>query len=211
MLFRSPDLVSAIDAPTTAIASLAFAVGPLVLSLAIFRGIIERAVYLMRWVASRGDPDQLQPGEAFRIHRLCNVFGTMAMLAWFLSPPWILEKHKVPLTVARVIEPAASGACEDLAALGPGTMCRPDLQAALHEWVDTRRRAMGVGAEQRLPVVIVAAEGGTSRAAVWMLSAMRMLDNQTRGVFGQHVFAVSGVSGGSLGAASYVQIGRAHV
>ena len=71
--------------------------------------------YIMRWVASRGDPDPLQPGEAFRVHRLCNVFGTMAMLAWFLSPPWILEKHKVPLTVARVIEPAASGACGSFA------------------------------------------------------------------------------------------------
>lgn len=205
-----PDWVSAIDAPTTAIASLAFAVGPLVIALAIFRGVVEKSVYLLRWVASRGDPLPLEPGEAYRVHRLSNVFGTIAMLAWFLSPPWMLEKHQVPLTTARVIEPAASGTCGELASPGAGTMCRPDLQAALREWVDSRRAVAGATPDQRLPLVIVAAEGGASRAAVWMLSAMRMLDNQTRGAFGQHVFAVSGVSGGSLGAASYVRLLRAN-
>lgn len=206
-----PDWISRLDAPTTAIASLAFAVGPLVIALAFFRGAIEQAVYLLRWFVAGGEPLTLLPGEKFRVKRLSNVFGTFAMLAWFLSPPWLLEKHQVPLTNARVIEPAASGDCKELAN-GSGTsraLCRPDLRLALREWVDTRRQAFGTP-DQRLPVVIVAAEGGASRAAVWLLSSLRMLDTQTRGVFGQHVFAVSGVSGGSLGAATYVRLLRAN-
>jgi len=44
---------------------------------------------------------------------------------------------------------------------------------------------------------------------VWLLSAMRMLDNKTRGDFGRHVFAISGVSGGSLGAETYARLLRA--
>ena len=62
---------------------------------------------------------------------------------------------------------------------------------------------------ERLPVILVAAEGGASRAAVWLLGAMRMLDNKTDGDFGRHLFAISGVSGGSLGAATYVRMVRA--
>jgi hypothetical protein len=55
-------------------------------------------------------------------------------------------------------------------------------------------------------VVIVAAEGGASRSAAWFLPVMRMLDERTGGAFGQYVFAISGVSGGSLGAATYEEL-----
>ena len=205
-----PIWVSAFDAPTTAVAALAFAVGPLVIALAIFRGLVEQAFYFLRWFVNRAEPRQLLPGEAYRVKRLSNIFGTIAMLIWFLSPPWVVEKHLVPLGQSMVLEPAGSGLCESLPATSAGKQanCRPDLKAALRIWADAHRHLASNG-DGRLPLVIVAGEGGASRAAVWLLAAMRMLDTQTHGDFGRHVFAISGVSGGSLGAASYLRMLRA--
>lgn len=204
-LIVRPDWVAAIDAPTTAIAALAFAVGPLVIALAIFRGIVEQAFLATRWLAHRGEPPALIPGERHRVKRLSNALGTIAMLAWFLSPPWVVEKHRVPLAETRVIEPAGSGDCDPEPGGGSEQLtCRPSLRAALKEWVASRRQ--GDPASLRLPLIIVAAEGGASRAAAWMLSSLRMLDHQTGGETSRHIFAISGVSGGSLGAASYLRM-----
>jgi hypothetical protein len=199
----APGLVAQLDAPTTAIAALAFAVGPLVIALAIVRGLTERALYLVRWVVNRAAPVHLMPGESQRVKRLSNVLGTIVLLVWFLSPPWMIDKHVVRLGETYVMEPT-SGPCVPMS---DGRLCRPDLESALQDWTDARRRA-SPGAE-RLPVILVAAEGGASRAAVWLLGAMRMLDAKTNGDFGRHLFAISGVSGGSLGAATYVRMARA--
>jgi hypothetical protein len=204
-LIVRPDWVAAIDAPTTAIAALAFAVGPLVIALAIFRGIVEQAFFATRWLAHRGEPPALIPGERHRVKRLSNALGTIAMLVWFLSPPWVVEKHRVPLAETRVIEPAGSGDCDPVPGGGSEPLtCRPSLKAALKEWVASRRQ--GDPASLRLPLIIVAAEGGASRAAAWMLASLRMLDHQTGGETSRHIFAISGVSGGSLGAASYLRM-----
>jgi hypothetical protein len=56
-----------------------------------------------------------------------------------------------------------------------------------------------------MPVVLVAAEGGGLRAAYWAAVVMaRLQDRQPR--FARHVFAISGVSGGSLGAAVFASL-----
>lgn len=206
----APDLVAEFDAPTTAIAALAFAVGPLVIALAIVRGLVERFIYLVRWLVNRGEPIHLMPGESQRVKRAANVLGTVALCAWLLSPPWVLDKHVVHLTKTQIDEPAGLQPCPTTQrnARGERAVCRPDLKTAIGEWAAARRRSSGTP-ERRLPVIIVAAEGGASRAAVWLLSAMRMLDAKTQGDFGRHLFAISGVSGGSLGAATYARMLRA--
>jgi hypothetical protein len=205
----APDVVAQFDAPTTAVAALAFAVGPLVIALAIVRGLTERFIYLVRWIVNRAQPVQLMPGESQRVHRLANIMGTVVLGAWFLSPPWMLDKHVVRLTATQIAEPFGSQPCAimPLTAGGPRTICRPDLKTAVRDWVDARRRASGDTG--RVPLILVAAEGGASRAAVWLVAGMRMLDNRTNGDFGRHVFAISGVSGGSLGAATYARMLRA--
>ena len=53
---------------------------------------------------------------------------------------------------------------------------RPTLQVALQQWV--RRAAPNAGLETRVPLVVVASEGGASRAAAWTLS---MLSTMTAG------------------------------
>jgi hypothetical protein len=208
LAFR-PEWLIGLDAPTTAIASLGFAVGPLVIALALFRGAITQVFHVAHWIAHRGRRQAMLPGERHRVKRMSNALGAMALLVWFLSPPWVMEKHPVPLSPVRVIEPVGAGECllqaGDPAARGA---CRPSLKVALRDWAASRRH--GAMSDQRLPVIIVAAEGGASRAAAWLLSSLRMLDHQTHGDAGRYLFAISGVSGGSLGAASYLRLASAH-
>lgn len=204
----APRFVAQFDAPTTAIAALAFAVGPLVMALAIMRDLIERGIYLLRFVVNRGEAMHFIPGEAHRMKRLASVLGTIALGIWFLSPPWVLEKHVVRLSETQLFEPVGSGPCAATQAADAHVVCRPDLKAALRQWVDARRRTDPTRTE-RLPVVIVAASGGASRAAAWLISSMRMLDFKTNGDFGRNLFAISGVSGGSLGATTYARLVRA--
>ncbi|MBP6013702.1 MAG: hypothetical protein KBA31_15860 [Alphaproteobacteria bacterium] len=206
----APDFVAQFDAPTTAIAALSFAVGPLVMALAVMRDLVERAIYILRFAVNRGEAMHFMPGEAHRVKRVASVLGTIMLALWFLSPPWVLEKHVVRLTSTVVKEPLGSAACApaSIDTRGVKTVCRPDLKAALQEWVDARRRA-DPGRSERLPVVIVAASGGASRAAAWLVSSMRMLDFKTNGDFGRHLFAISGVSGGALGATTYARLVRA--
>jgi hypothetical protein len=80
---------------------------------------------------------------------------------------------------------------------------RPCIDEAVKDWY--RAKVAGHPKNRKIPMIIVAAEGGGSRAAVWMLSAMKLLDAETKGDFGRYLFAISGVSGGSLGAVTYLQ------
>jgi hypothetical protein len=60
-----------------------------------------------------------------------------------------------------------------------------------------------------VPVVLVAAEGGGIRAAYWTAAVLAALEDRTAKAarpFSRHVFAISGVSGGALGAATYSAI-----
>jgi hypothetical protein len=54
------------------------------------------------------------------------------------------------------------------------------------------------------PVIFVASEGGASRAAYWTAVTMGALQDQTHGRFSRSTFAVTSVSGGSLGAAGFI-------
>ena len=67
-------------------------------------------------------------------------------------------------------------------------------------WTELQLSYPGDGS---IPVFIVAAEGGGLRAAYWTAVVLAELEDRTRGTgmpFSRHVFAISGVSGGSVGA-----------
>ncbi|MFQ5349651.1 MAG: hypothetical protein ACE5EG_04310, partial [Thermoanaerobaculia bacterium] len=55
------------------------------------------------------------------------------------------------------------------------------------------------------PVFLVAAEGGGIRAAYWTASVLARIEQENPG-FACHVFAISGVSGGSLGGAVFTAL-----
>lgn len=69
-------------------------------------------------------------------------------------------------------------------------------------WIEARHLSGGT-----YPVFIVTAEGGGLRAAYWTASVLGRLQDKwpggTTDRFSDHVFAISGVSGGSLGAAVF--------
>jgi hypothetical protein len=75
----------------------------------------------------------------------------------------------------------------------------PGVAAYFEKWVSDH----GFRKDERIPVFIVTASGGGIRAAYWTGAVLAGLSDAIPG-FDRHVFAISGVSGGSLGASAYV-------
>jgi hypothetical protein len=86
----------------------------------------------------------------------------------------------------------------------PSAPARPELRAAFSRWLEIRREAWD--GPQPMPVFLVAAEGGGIRAAFWTAIALGRLQDESEGRFGPQVFGLSGVSGGSLGAAVFTAL-----
>jgi hypothetical protein len=102
---------------------------------------------------------------------------------------------------------AASVDNHELRRLPAGGMVRaPSIEESAHAWLASRGPEFWQTAPGRksIPVYIAAAEGGGLRAAYWTGSVLGSLEDATGGRFSRHLFAVSGVSGGSLGAAAFV-------
>lgn len=71
--------------------------------------------------------------------------------------------------------------------------------AALHAWLSARIQA---GNADPYPVVFVAAEGGGIRAAYFTAQVLAAIQDRCP-AFARHLFVISGVSGGSVGAATF--------
>jgi len=81
---------------------------------------------------------------------------------------------------------------------------RPALDAAARAWLETCAERTS-----DIRVVLVAAAGGASRAAVWGAAVLDALERgkDSPGIDpAQHLFAVSGISGGALAMSSYVAL-----
>jgi predicted acylesterase/phospholipase RssA len=74
-----------------------------------------------------------------------------------------------------------------------------------------RFAAMAQSAGGAEPVVFVTAAGGGIRAAYWTASVLAALEDELGETFSKRLFAISGVSGGSVGAAAYVTLKRAQL
>lgn len=77
---------------------------------------------------------------------------------------------------------------------------RPNFPAAFDAWWDA---APGVPGQPK-PMIVVAAAGGASRAGYWTANVLGDLQDQSGGRFANNLFAISSVSGGSVGAAAFV-------
>jgi hypothetical protein len=83
-----------------------------------------------------------------------------------------------------------------------------DADAYARAWLADRERLMQPSCAP-WPIFVVAAEGGGVRAAYWTGAVLGRLEEETRGLaeecgsFADHVFMISGVSGGALGAAAF--------
>lgn len=81
---------------------------------------------------------------------------------------------------------------------------RPPLSSHFDAWLQHRGvKACGEsGCYEPFPVFIVAAEGGGIRAAYWTAAVLNAITREAP-EFACHLFALSGVSGGSLGSAAF--------
>ncbi len=71
----------------------------------------------------------------------------------------------------------------------------------LKQWIE-QRKITG----QPVPLVLVSAEGGGIRAAYWTAMVLAGIEDDESSDFSRYVFAISGVSGGSLGATVYASL-----
>jgi hypothetical protein len=85
----------------------------------------------------------------------------------------------------------------------PKDVQRPDMDTAFRQWLDNRKDFAAYRAAQRpYPVYIVAAEGGGLYAGYMTARLLARIQDLCPS-FAHHVFAISSVSGGSLGAAVF--------
>lgn len=80
------------------------------------------------------------------------------------------------------------------------------VESTFNEWLGARANA----SDERFPVFVVAARGGGAYAAAASAALMTRLECASPG-FSRHVFAISGVSGGSIGAVVYRDLLRARL
>ena len=80
---------------------------------------------------------------------------------------------------------------------------RPTLEAHYAQWLAARRKTDA----GPVPMVLVAAAGGGLRASYWTAASLAVAQDRDS-TFARHVFAISGVSGGSLGGAVFAALAR---
>jgi hypothetical protein len=116
-------------------------------------------------------------------------YPVVTMLAlWALLVGAIVDNHAV-----RTV-PAPAGAADPAA--------RPSVPEAALRWHAAASKASG---HERPPLIVIATAGGGLRAAYWTATLLGALQDEAPG-FGAHVFAISGVSGGSVGAAVFATL-----
>jgi hypothetical protein len=204
VLALRPQWVEAVfPTPVAALTALALLIGPLVIALALMRDAVTLVLWLLllTWRLCAGLLGQARSRATLADVRGMAGVGGGGLLVLLMFFPRILTLEPAWLYQIRHPELASNVEYEQLKeAVGE----RPKIAKALQLWRNARIE-QGHPQGRPLPLIIVAAEGGASRAATWLLSVMRRLDQETRGEFGRHLFAISGVSGGSLGAVTYLQ------
>jgi len=126
---------------------------------------------------------------------LCAFFG----IVWVFAPKYLTLPSfaLVPLVWALPLGNAPDHSLREVRFHAPDE--RPPLTQHFANWQATLPKE-----RHDNPVFFVAAAGGGLRAAYWTAHVLAAADDATCGEFGRHVYAYSGVSGGSLGIAAYL-------
>jgi len=117
-----------------------------------------------------------------RMNRAPTLF--LVLIAWAVAISSLNDNHRV--------REAGEGA--------PTVPRGPGLREHFEKWIASSER--GRDPKRRYPVVIVAAEGGGIRAAYWTATLLAAIQEREPS-FARHVYAISGVSGGSVGAVAF--------
>ena len=157
-----------------------------------------------------------------------TLLGTGSVL-FLASASWVAfgstmvslgKGFKFPIISAALIGAVIIGPCTDnhqvrtLSAVTPETSQltwdqRPTVNDDFEEWLATRSEIFSKEAEfdeEKIhPIFIIAAEGGGIRAAYWTANLLAAFQD-TNPNFADHVYALSGISGGSLGTALFINL-----
>lgn len=135
---------------------------------------------------------------------LAACVALLPALTWLTTAPQVPQWHFLSLLMALAMAWSAAD-WNDNHPVRPLSQQRPDfvpfqdLDSAFAQWVAAREPAYQ---GRSMPVVLVAAEGGGIRAAYFTAMVLATLQDRCPALAGQ-VFAISGVSGGSVGAAIF--------
>ena len=92
---------------------------------------------------------------------------------------------------------------------------RPSLPQYFDDWLSERegyvQSILDSSQDTRYPVFIVSSEGGGSRAAYWTVLSHQSLQESNAAYFDQHLFAMTGASGGNTGNSSYFTMRRSQL
>jgi hypothetical protein len=133
---------------------------------------------------------------------LVFAFALWVTFGFFLV--WLGHRWEMPLLTflllfAVAISPWADN--HNVRLLDATPLPRKSVGVTFDDWM--KRLAADPGGAFDAPVYIVATEGGGIRAAYWTAAVLGRLHDATGGRFTRHLFAISSVSGGSVGAAVY--------
>jgi Patatin-like phospholipase len=134
------------------------------------------------------------------------VIGGAAWVFWGSVLVYFGQRVHLPLLVLAVLWVALCSLTNDNHDLRTVTptqdYTRPKLSDALKDWHD---RIAKKYPGKIHPLYIVASEGGGIRAAYWTAAVLGTIQDE-QPTFADHIFAISGVSGGSLGAAVFTSL-----
>jgi Patatin-like phospholipase len=87
---------------------------------------------------------------------------------------------------------------------------RQNLKEYFIHWINDpeRKKQLEDSSIQSYPVFLALADGGASRSGYWVASVLSKLEDSSRGNFSQHLFCLSGASGGSAGNAAFFSLLR---
>jgi hypothetical protein len=83
---------------------------------------------------------------------------------------------------------------------------RASLEQYFIKWVSTRKQ--DIEASSSYPVYFVLSDGGASRSGYWVASVLSRMQDESAGKFSNHLFCLSGASGGSVGNAAFYMLLR---
>jgi hypothetical protein len=122
------------------------------------------------------------------------IWVSVGVVIIYLGHRWGMPLFTFLIVFALLISPLADNH-ELVTTPAPANYTRQDPVAAFNAWVAARPAGQ--------PVFFVMTEGGGIRAAYWTAAVLGALHRETGGTFTDHTFAISGISGGSVGAAVY--------
>lgn len=80
---------------------------------------------------------------------------------------------------------------------------RPGFREYFNNWVKQRKDSIEKG---EYPVYFTLADGGASRSGYWTAATLGTLEDTTGGKFSEHLFCLSGASGGSVGNGTFLAL-----